>query len=267
MMHLKADNLMEYKEKLFEDKFSRKLGEIVKGNVPRVRTFAILTPENPQSSSLLPEENMKRRQKFEKENGDESRRRGFRRLDGTYFGKENSYFIPNVAYSETMEMGKEYNQTSVIWGHIKTDENGETYADISEIYCTDQYDEETKRLKHKIGDLAGHTTVFIEVPPEQHNLYSKAYGRKLSLPFPEYPENKHLKDVKWYDKNKGILINPAGEKFDKYGHKIDETKISKEQMEEINFLMSKILRENSTAKYRWQCRSKIDGIINESIVN
>ena len=262
---------IEEVRRLNEDKFSRKLGELLKGNVPRIQTFVILTPENPQSKPPgTPEENAARCTAFEKENGNESRVRGFRKLEGVYFGRENSYFIPNVSRIEAIEMGTQYDQTSVIWGEIKTDSSGRTYADATEIYSTVQYGNpiQGKRrgeITNNIGDVKGQTNVFINVDKNQDNLYSKAYGNKFSFPFPEYPQNRHLKDVEWDNKEKGTLINQVGDKFDNFGRKIDTSKLTPEQIKRVDDLVERVIRENTSAKHRWQYRSEIDYILSDAI--
>ena len=122
-----------------------------------------------------------------------------------------------------------------------------------------------------IGDLKGGiTTVFIDIPPTQDDLYSKAYGQKFGIPLPNYKDYTHLKNATWDDRNKGTLkqILPSGDikKFDSYGNQIDIEKIPEKDIKEMNFLTGELLRENKTAKFRWQCRSQIDCILGEYLI-
>ena len=114
-----------------EDKFSRKLGEMLKGNIPRVQTFVIVTEQNPSSTLATKKCNLDKKEELEAalKHG----RFGFRRFDGMFDNLGISYFIPNMTQTAALDLGKRYNRTSVIYGEVKADEERKTQADMAEI--------------------------------------------------------------------------------------------------------------------------------------
>ena len=229
-----------------EDKFSRKLGEILKGNIPRIRTFAILTGQNPRSKQATKEYNSNKKEELESEL--KHGRFGFRKVDGMFDNPEISYFIPNMTKTIALDLGKKYDQTSIVFGEVKIDKEGKTYADTSEIYT---YGKAFGNVKHK-------SKVFIELP-NATNYYSKAYGKKFTLPFTRYTDN--LKHAKWDDKNKSTILNVDNDLYDKYGNKIDSERLSETVIKQIEGLSKRSLNESNTGKYRWECRAEIDSIL------
>jgi len=238
--------------RLNEDKFSRKIGEILKGNVPRVKTFAILTGQNPQSQQATKEFNLDKKNELEAEL--EQGKFGFRRVEGMFDNLEISYFIPNIEKSVALDIGKRYLQTSIVFGEIKTNKKGETYADMAEIYTSGKA---FSKIKHK-------SKVFIELP-DATNYYSKTYGKKFTIPFTRYTSD--LKKGEWADKTKTTIKTPDGDLFDSSGKKIDNNKIPENILQRVESLSKNSLDESRTGKYKWECRAEISSLLSKYIIS
>ena len=89
----------------------------------KIRTFAILTPENPMGVEATPAENKKAVDEL---------KRSLRILGltytpvrGSYGNKENSFVVFNCSLSDAKALAKTYNQESFFWGKTNTDSNSE----------------------------------------------------------------------------------------------------------------------------------------------
>ncbi len=91
----------------------QKAEKAIKGTNKNVRTFAILTPENPMGKSWTPEQNKEARKEFERV----LKVGNFRwfPIKGKYDNRENSYIIYNIPLDDALRLGNEYHQESIIY--------------------------------------------------------------------------------------------------------------------------------------------------------
>ena len=193
------------------------------GRRENVKTVGILTAENPKGEQSSAEFNTKA-------NGELSQdlRRmnlGYRRIRGSFGSKENSFLVPNITRDEAVELGRKYDQVSVIWGDKQDDKMVFQYIESA--------DGETKQRRDVV--LSG---------PEiqsREDFYSQE---------PKGPEDEAGK----------FLVPFFDDKFE-----IDEEQEMEEGpeaevvYEEINRRIDNILKENKTGSFRWGQR----GIIKE----
>lgn len=100
---------------ILESGFSR-IMSIVSGLVPSVRTFAIITWENPHSKNISNEENEKRNNKL-KELLDAGYY-GYKQIVGNYGHPENPYFIMNISRAAAIHYGNMGEQTSIVYAEV-----------------------------------------------------------------------------------------------------------------------------------------------------
>jgi len=79
-----------------------------------IDTIGMMTAENPQAQETSPKDNARLNADLEKEL--RGMNLGYRKIRGKFGNKENSFLIPNISKDEIIELGKKYNQESVIWG-------------------------------------------------------------------------------------------------------------------------------------------------------
>lgn len=103
-------------------------------NSGNIKTFAIITPENPMGVQLSVEENNKLTVQFK----EDLRRRGisYTKISGSYGNKEKSYLLYNVTIKEVTDFAKKYKQESFFFGrnempseieYWQTFDDGDTY--------------------------------------------------------------------------------------------------------------------------------------------
>ena len=168
---------------------------------------------------------------------------GFRKLEGKFGREEQSYFIPNMTRSDAIYTGKLYNQKTVIWGNLEQPTNGEPFMQMYEIYL------QTGQVKHK-------SQVVLD-QPDAKDFFSKYKGHKFSIPITGYTDN--LKNAKFANKSKAIIINKDGEYFDKYGNKVEfNENISEFAAKRITKCLKESFDETKIGKWRWWARCDMD---------
>lgn len=90
------------KEVFNESGYSR-VANIMRGLVPSVKTFSILTAENPNGIEQDKDTNRIKNQELEKRL--RSMNLGFIKVKGQYGSEENSFFIPNITKDEALSLG------------------------------------------------------------------------------------------------------------------------------------------------------------------
>jgi len=152
-----------------------RLMQIMKGLIPTVHTFGIMSVDNPQNQALSEEENQKRRNQFK---ADLKRGYyGYVQHNGMYDRPEKAFFIMNVRLSELTQWCGEtqFDQESYIYGQVNHDEH--------EVVMTLYY-----------GATPGpQRKVVLRVENGVENYYSEYKGRKFVIPFfdeTEAPESE-----------------------------------------------------------------------------
>lgn len=177
--------MMKYKEWdkrsvsyfLLEAGYSR-LMNIISGRVPKIKSFAIITAENPNSKKPLPKgsdlenyiENQKRNKKLE--NVLKKGFYGYRKIEGEFGEKEKPFFIMNMTPKQAVKYGNMFQQSSVIFG--------KTYKDSDKIGIKFYYFDLVKG-KIDIDKADRMREVWKSVDDEK--VYSQYKGRKFIIPF------------------------------------------------------------------------------------
>ena len=92
------------------------------GERENIYTIGMMTAENPNAQPASREDNAKFNAELEQEL--RSRVLGYRKIRGKFGSEENSFLIPNVGRDEMVELGRKFNQESVIWGQRTTEGKG-----------------------------------------------------------------------------------------------------------------------------------------------
>jgi hypothetical protein len=95
----------EIKHGIINESGYPRIASIMRGVFPKVRTFAMLTGENPKGQPASPEYNKQINLKLEKEL--RSMNLGFKKIIGQYGQSENSFFVPNITKEEALRIGSD----------------------------------------------------------------------------------------------------------------------------------------------------------------
>jgi len=147
---------------LLESGFSRML-QIMGGLVPSVKTFAIITWENPKGKESPAEYNKQKNKELQELLGRGSY--GYIKIKGKYGNYENPFFIMNITRSAAIDLGKEGDQDSVIFGAVNAPE------DI------------TFELAYMDGRPSEVRHVWTKLDKGTKDYYSEYKGRKFVIPF------------------------------------------------------------------------------------
>ena len=168
-MNLKSE------EKLQDSGYSR-IANILSGLVPTVKTFGILTAENPQAEQASAAFNNEQNKKLESHLRDGGY--GFIPVKGHYGDAEKSYFIPNITKWYVTKVGTMYKQDIVIFGELRLAEKNEngSYPFKVEMIKTYPKPDETEKV---IGRVDGVAEGFVNAEDEK-DMFT---GRKFNLDF------------------------------------------------------------------------------------
>lgn len=128
-LHISENSSTRVKKALFGD------------NTEKIKTFAIMTPENPLGKELSAEENNKRLKDFK----NDLRQRGiqYTKITGSYGNKEHSFMLYNVAYKEVETLARNYQQESFFHGTNSIPSEITYYKTTDK--CRTYHKEETKK--------------------------------------------------------------------------------------------------------------------------
>ena len=203
---------------LSEGGYSR-LMQIMHGDVPKIKTVGILTAENPQGNPLPPEENNKRNKELETVLN--SYNYSFSKIKGQFdYIKENPFFIFNIGREKLIELGKKYNQLSVIYG----EKEGNNFE-----------------FQYIVKDKTISSKVFYHLDNPE-DMYSEYKGRKFIIPF----FDEKYKDAEW----------DGG----KISFKENELPLNEEMKKKVDWIKEcekDLLEEGKIGKYYWENRGVI----------
>jgi len=144
-------------------KFSR-AASILAGATPNVKSYALMTAENPYGEEHGHIENKEFNDKLEKTlrtNG-----LGYIKVKGKFFGNiEHSYLIPNISQEDATALGKKFGQFSIIQG---------------------DKDPKTGKMIHKYiegGEVTQTRKTFNQLARDAEDMFSTVQGRKFKVPF------------------------------------------------------------------------------------
>ena len=208
--------------------------KIMRGLVPTINTLAFLTAGNPNGKSADSAKNVQANEELEKRL--RSMNLGFKKIKGHYGEPENSFFIPNINKDEALDLGKQYNQETIIFGEKSTDSKDGKSCDgmtFSLIY-TD----------HRYGQTYAQKDVFVNMDSAD-DYYTKVKGRKFQIPF-------------FDDDYSAAQFTPSNGAISKQG--LSELLIVKLE------LQSQIILEvGRTGKSRWLNRGALLNMLKESV--
>ena len=196
---------------------------ILQGKVATVTTVGFLTGENPMAQKMSSAEN----RDLNKELMTWMRERGYGpiRIRGKFGNKERSMIIPNITRADMVEVGKYFNQESVIWGK-RTEEDRFIF----------EYIEGDKTIQKR------DVVLFDDSVQAREDFYSQerqSAGRKFYIPF--FDEEYEMEE---------------GQQADYELPSLTERQLQKHSalIEEINNRIGLSLDGLRTEKSRWQHR-------------
>jgi hypothetical protein len=199
---------------------------ILQGGVASVNSVGFLTGENPMAQKLSSKEN----RKLNVELMSWLRDRGYGpiRIRGKFGNKERSMMIPNISREDMVEVGKYFNQESVIWGKRTGSEESDKF-----IF---EYIEGDKTIQKR------DVVLFDEEVQSREDYYSQerqSAGRKFYIPFFDDEYEMEEGQTSEYD------LPPISEK---------QFKKHEGLIQEINRRIRLSLDGLRTEKSRWQQR-------------
>lgn len=139
---------------------------IMKGMVPQIHTFGIMSPDNPQGKQVSPEQNNIARAKLK--NSLDHMGFGYVAHTGCYGTVEQSFFIMNIPPADMLILRENYDQQTVIIGEIEHREGGKSTTTFKMV---DVYGVQAERI------------VVVDANTSGDNYYSEVKGRKFVIPF------------------------------------------------------------------------------------
>jgi hypothetical protein len=170
-----------------------RVNRMMKGDVDNVNSIGIMTAENPEGQALSPEENNKRMDELKK--GIRDAGFGFIKIRGRYGqNNENSIVIPNIDRKTLINMGKEFNQDSVIFANKEKYEQG---AYFKFEFIKDDTAIDTKYASLSSPDIQS-----------REDFFSAIKNRKFVIPFFDETGKYEKPAVHPAAKEKGIMQLP-----------------------------------------------------------
>jgi len=170
--------LMGKNQNLDESRVFPRLAQIMRGIVPSIDSFAIITAEHPMAQKLSDDENKKLNNKLESKLL--SGRYGYKKIRGKYGNLENPFFINRISKADALRLGKEFNQESIVYGE-KNKRGGMNFY----------------LLKSNTGEIMGYKKVFVTLD-NPDDFYSEVDGVHFVIPFfgiEEFIKDKEGEDV------------------------------------------------------------------------
>ena len=160
----------KYRKLIKESGYARAI-ETMRGLVPTVDTFAIMTAHNPYAKKVNASFNNEANKKLEAD----LKGYGYMPVIGHYGNKENSFFIQNINRRKAMELGNKHQQESVVWGQkTRTTKNNIVYTGSNiQLIGT---------LDSNWNVVIGERSVFVNAQ-NQEDYYTEIKSRKFNIPF------------------------------------------------------------------------------------
>lgn len=247
------DLIFENNEMEFDEASATRTFRILRGMVPRVRTLAFITAENPHGQETAKDINRMENQKLETilNNG----HWGYQKIKGHYGQSENSFLVRNMSKDDLIKYGQKFNQHSVIFGELfdENDRRGMKFQMIS-------------TEPESLGDVMGERNIYIGREGAQ-DFYSEIKGRKFQIPF--YPvtdiikKDKEEREVtrdyekaRWGRGDSGKILGSK-----KISDKLVKPEISKDDIDKIENLQEQALKTIGFTSYSY--RGRIHNILKE----
>jgi hypothetical protein len=192
-----------------------RLMNILKGKVPSIHTFGIISVDNPQGTVVAPEENNKKQTEFKQALSHAGY--GYVQHKGKYGEFERAFFIMNISITDLLKWKSKFDQDSVIFGRVDQEEHKVIFKLIG--------DDGTRSVREDVLSLSS----------DAEEYYSEYKGRRFLIPFFDdayEPKNTESNiPIEILDKNleenqanlphlATIMSNAEGTKLDAEGLKI-----------------------------------------------
>jgi hypothetical protein len=243
------------KNNLNESGFSS-VANTMRGLRKNIKTLAILTAENPYGESATKSYNKRANSDLEKTLSEGGY--GYRKVKGSYAGEENSFIVNNISQDEALNIGKKYEQDSVIFGEVVKKDDEKVYM-VFRMIGTDP--------NKNFGEVMGETKVFVN-RENADDFYSEVNGRKFVLPF--YDVIDRLKGPK--DKTYEITRDYSGTEWEDGGlakpsnitinYNFEKNQEDKDLENELNKLQETVFKTIGSTSYNY--RSKINYLIRKN---
>lgn len=182
---------MNFKKFYLNESGFARVRRILFGDVPNIRTVGIVTAQNPNGAAPHPDndiENNRENIYLNKSLEDYLKTRNFGpvKIKGKFGVEEDSFLVPNISKKELIDIGKWFEQISVIWGEKNIDNNGNPYFKF-EYIDIESGDTQSIRTVHLSG----------EGVQDRDDFYSQHKGKKFIIPFFDDPLSKKVPGMKF----------------------------------------------------------------------
>ena len=215
-------------ENSFEETSRRqKAQQALDGRLKNVKTFCIMSAENPMGNELSREENAERRNELETYLSNANY--PWFRIKGKYGNEEKSHMIYNITQSDAERLGKMFDQESIIFSDLNDD------GEISYTYLEKGEDGEYQKT-HERGE-------YIDMS-DADDFFSKISRKfKFQIPFFDGSDDEPAEET-------------LAEQFKKINEKVESKFIDESR---LNKYLSNMVNEKKTAKCRWEARGNLFG--------
>ena len=105
----------KFKNNIIHEAGYPRIMRMLQASVPNIQTIAFITAENPYGEPLSREENKDRNKNLARRLRELNY--GFIRIRGKFGTPEKSFMVPNMSRKDVTDLGKVFEQESVIWGY------------------------------------------------------------------------------------------------------------------------------------------------------
>ena len=224
-------------KKVVSENTNTRFKKMMIDKLPNVKTFVILTSENPMGKKFSREENKKlykSLQTFLKDG-----RYKYIRVKGQYGNSEHTVAIFNLSLSEAKTVANKYEQESFIYANKKD------VKEKSNNVIFEFWKKESKNKPYKKID-----TVDIVNTSDADDFYTRLKSWKFNMSFTFPPDKNDRENIK--EAMELIDYNPYSE------YRLNEDDISK-----INEWIDELLNEDVTGHHTYIIRCQINGWLNK----
>lgn len=197
---------------------------MLQASVPNVKTIAFLTGENPNGQPLSKAENIERNKNLSRRLRELNY--GFVKIRGKFGTPESSFMVPNMSRKDVTDLGKAFEQESVIWGSRQDDK------------MIFEYIEGDKTIQKRDVVLFGKD---VENREDLYSQEKQSAGRKFFIPF--FDEDYAIEEVS---------NDPIPRDL------VEDNEYNLNILKEVEERCHKLSVEGKTTKYYWHHR----GILN-----
>lgn len=177
---------MKWSVQRLDESTYAKMMRTLTGMVPSIDSFAIITWENPRTTKATPQYNKEANEKLKQilKNGNY----GYRQIKGKYDSVENPFMINNIDREYAKELGKQGNQSSIIYGE-RIEKDGRPVMKFEYLGLIPEESDQVRYVWRSAQN--------------RDDIYSAYKGRKFIIPFFEDEFDENAKFVKT---NRGMKI-------------------------------------------------------------